>query len=189
MFSGSTGSNAMIHLPPLLRQRRCFLLSLLAGMMAATTAGSPAHAGSQKDIEELSDMIKASGTSIVVKECGEKDQGIYEYSEKPKIDQLTICKNNVDLTDADALWEVLAHEATHIMQACNGGPIVKDEFHPRIIRRLKTQAPHYSTILEEEYRGADMLLEAEAFDMELQTPEYVKEWFANFCLKQSTSDR
>lgn len=178
----------MIHLLSLPRHPRGFILSLLAGMMAAATAGSPADAGSQKDIEELSDMIKASGTTIVVKQCGEKDQGMYEYSEKPKVDRLTICTNNVDLTDADALWEVLAHESTHIMQACNGGPIVKDEFHPRIIRRLKTQAPHYSTILEEEYRGADMLLEAEAFDMELQTPEYVKEWFAHFCLKQGSSE-
>jgi hypothetical protein len=28
------------------------------------------------------------------------------------------------------------------------------------------------------------MLEAEAFDMELQSPEHVKEWFAYYCLKQ-----
>jgi hypothetical protein len=105
-------------------------------------------------------LIQASGTGIVVRKCKESEQGVYAFSEKPKLDPLTIGKNNIHLEDAGAVWDVLAHEATRIPQARNGGePVVKEGFHPRVIRRLKAQAPHDAAVLEERYRDADALIE------------------------------
>lgn len=156
--------------------------SLLAGAALLVALCSPAQAESLKDLKELADMIKASGTSITFRNCEAGVQGYYRYR-KDVTDELVICENNVDLTDQAAVWEVMAHEATHIMQHCYGGHVVAEEHHPRIIRQLKAQAPHYYNALSE-YRGVHKMLEAEAFDMELKSPEYVKEWFAYYCLKQ-----
>lgn len=176
-------------MPPSPRPNRPYrrLPLLVSGMAAVLLLGSGAHASSQKDIEDLLAMIKATGTEVVFSDCKEDELGGYTFSEKPKIDRLTVCKNTVDVTDHDALWEVLAHEATHIMQACNGGHVVKEEYHPRLLRRLKAQAPHYAAVLEEKYRGREMMLEAEAFDMELQEPDYVKDWLYTFCLDSNAS--
>ena len=84
------------------------------------------------------------------------------------------------MEDVSAVWEVLSHESAHVIQACQGGLIWKEEFHPRILRNLKNLAPHYYEILQE-YRSGDMLVELEAFDMELKTASEVKEIFFATC--------
>ena len=66
------------------------------------------------------------------------------------------------------------------MQACQGGLIWKEEFHPRMLRNLKNVAPHYYQILQQ-YRGEDKMIELEAFDMELKTASEVKELFLEVC--------
>ena len=70
------------------------------------------------------------------------------------------------------------------MQACNGGQIWKEIYHPRLLRGLKEQAPHYAEILTQ-YKGEDKLMELEAFDMELRTAGEVKALFVSICQKQS----
>jgi hypothetical protein len=154
-----------------------------AFFLAACCAIPPAIASSQADIDDLTALIKKGGTEIVYTDCKDKSSaGKYTYSKEKKIDRLTICKDSFDTKDTDAYWEVLAHEATHIMQRCNGGTLLKDDYHPRVWRRLKAQAPHYVELLRSQYRDAHQMLEAEAFVMELQTPEMVKEWFVDYCL-------
>ncbi|MFN7679133.1 MAG: hypothetical protein ACK5QW_11145 [Cyanobacteriota bacterium] len=158
------------------------LTTVLATVASLALAGEPARATSAKDVEDLLLLIKKSGTEIVVVDCKEGLKGTYAFGENPKIDRLTICKNNVKLNDPDDVWEVIAHEATHIMQACVGDHLFKDEFHPRIVRDLQAKAHHYSVIIEQQYRGAEMMRESEAYFMELQTPEDVKEIFIKACL-------
>jgi hypothetical protein len=154
-----------------------------AFFIAACCAIPPAMASSQADIDDLTTLIKKGGTEIVYTDCKDKSSaGSYSYSKKKKIDRLTICKDSFDAKDTDAHWEVLAHEATHIMQRCNGGTLLVAEHHPRVWRRLKAKAPHYVELLQERYRDADQMHEAEAFVMELQSPEMVKEWFVDYCL-------
>lgn len=147
-------------------------------------------ASSQKDIDDLTTLIKRGGTEIIYKECKEKAMaGEYVYSTKKRIDRLTICNNSFDPKDTDAHWEILAHEATHIMQRCNGGTLLEDAYHPRIWRKLKAQAPHYVEILYKQYRDSEQMHEAEAYGMELQSPDLVKDWFVDFCLtKKKPSD-
>jgi hypothetical protein len=156
---------------------------LSSALLAIGCAIPPAMASSQADIDDLTALIKKGGTEIVYIDCKDKSTaGKYSYSKKKKIDRLTICKDSFDPKDTDSHWEVLAHEATHIMQRCNGGTLLVAEHHPRVWRRLKAKAPHYAELLQERYRDADQMHEAEAFVMELQSPEMVKEWFVDYCL-------
>jgi hypothetical protein len=157
---------------------------LLATAVLATLAlPSPAQATSHKDSYRLADLIKSTGTTIAIEHCRNSEAGNYSYSREQKIDRLTICENNVDMSDADALWEVMAHESTHVMQACMGGHVLKDEYLPRMYRDLKTQAPHYSKIITG-YPSTHQLVEAEAFWMELQEPDFVTGLFKLACKKQ-----
>jgi len=159
------------------------LSALLLAATAAASTATPAQAGSMIDIDDLKKLIKMGGTEIVYKDCKDKTfSGLYSYSKKKKVDRLTICKNIIDLKDADDHWEVLAHEATHIMQRCSGGTIIKEELHPRLFRKLQAHAPNLSGFLADHYRQADMMHEVEAFAMELQPPDRVKEMFTEICL-------
>jgi hypothetical protein len=89
----------------------------------------------------------------------------------------------VNLGDVDAVWEVMAHESTHIMQACTGSTAIPDERMPRTYRELQTMAPHYAKLVGRSYASADQRLEAEAFWMELQTPQVVIELFQSNCAR------
>jgi hypothetical protein len=156
---------------------------LSSALLAIGCTSAPAMASTPVDIDDLKALIKKGGTEIVYIDCKDKSTaGKYSYSKKKKIDRLTICKDSFDPKDTDTHWEVLAHEATHIMQRCNGGTLLVAEHHPRVWRRLKAKAPHYAELLQERYRDADQIHEAEAFVMELQSPEMVKEWFVDYCL-------
>lgn len=149
--------------------------------LAALAAGSPARAASLADIRELEDLINATGTETLVSAtCPTDHAGYYEHDGQ-RIDRLVLCSNTVDLSDVEAVWEVMAHESTHIMQACTGSPAIADTLMPRTYRDLQTMAPHYAKLLSESYRRADQRLEAEAFWMELQPPAQVIALFRRNC--------
>lgn len=158
------------------------LAALLAGgLLLAALPGLPAGATSLEDIRELENLINASGTeTIVSNDCPPNHAGYYENDGK-SIDRLVICKRNVDLGDVEAVWEVMAHEATHIMQSCTGTTAIADEQMPRTYRELQTLAPHYAKLIASQYSSGEQRLEAEAFWMELQTPPLVMELFKRNC--------
>ena len=78
----------------------------------------------------LENTIKNLGTKIKDRnDCEPGVLGYYRF-EKYKVDEVGICRNNLGEFGPNAderYWKVLAHEATHIMQACLGttiyGPI------------------------------------------------------------------
>jgi hypothetical protein len=154
---------------------------VLLGLMLS----APSRASSLEDIKRLEDLINASGTVTEVSEnCPRDHAGFYENDPKRNRDRLVICRNNVNLADVDAVWEVMAHESTHIMQACTGTTAIPDTMMPRTYRELQTMAPHYAKLLGTGYASSDRRLEAEAFWMELQTPEVVLELFRRNCARQ-----
>ncbi len=155
------------------------LIALVAAV--ATVLPMPALAGSWKDISELSRLVRATGTEIVSKECSQSIFGSYHYDDKRNIDRLTICTNRVDMEDSDAVWETLAHEATHVAQACIGNNVYTDAYLPRVFRALRAEAPHYVTLLDNSYDNSDRIVEAEAFYMELQEPDKVKRMMVKVC--------
>ena len=169
-------------------QRRRLLAGLLipTQLLGFLALQPTAKADSWKDIEDLIEMVKSTGTKV--QKTGECEGNTLGYYQPPRKDgsgdRLVFCTNNLDMEDVSALWEVLSHESAHVMQACNGGLIWKEEYHPRMLRNLKNVAPHYYQILQQ-YRGGDKMIELEAFDMELKTAAEVKELFIDVCSRSN----
>jgi hypothetical protein len=148
----------------------------LAGLLAA-----PAHAASLEDISSLERLVNGAGVvTVVADDCPPSHAGFYEMDGKG-LHRLVLCRNGVDLADLEAVWEVMAHESTHIMQACRGGSVIADDSMPRTFRELRTMAPHYAKLIDRSYPSSDQRLEAEAFWMELQTPDNVIALFRQLC--------
>ena len=164
---------------------------LRAGLIAAQALGLVAvsagdvQADTNKDIQDFIELIKQTGTKVQKSDkCPGDTYGFYQQPQKDGTgDRIVFCTNNIDLEDTSAVWEVLAHEGAHVMQACNGGLLWKDEYHPRMLRNLKERAPHYAKILDQ-YRGRDKMYELEAFDMELKTAQNVIRHFQEFCKEE-----
>ena len=154
------------------------IIATLAGLAIA----APASASSWADINELQTLVTGTGTKIQKLDCPAGKMGFYQFDKSKNIDRLVYCKNNVDMTDPDAVWEVLVHEATHVMQTCYGGPVMKDTYVPRVLRELQETAPHYYATLQE-YRGDHKRIEIEAFWMELRTPQVATDWMLTYCYR------
>ena len=157
------------------------MLKQIFALVAGLAFAAPVSAASWNDINRLKDLISNTGTTVDFIKCGVvKYYGYYHFDAEKKIDNLVICKNTVDFNDPDAVWETLAHEATHTMQACIGGPIIKDSRVPRVLRELQELTPHYYRLLQS-YDGSHKRSELEAFWMELRTPEFVVDMFVQHC--------
>ena len=172
-------------------QKRRFLAGLLIpfqllGFLALQPA---AKADSWKDVEDLIELVKSTGTKVQkTGDCDGQTMGFYQPPrEDGSGDRLVFCTNNINMEDVSAVWEVLSHESAHVMQACQGGLIWKEEFHPRMLRNLMNVAPHYYQILQQ-YRGRDRMIELEAFDMELKTAAEVKKLFLGVCSRSNGTD-
>ena len=159
-------------------------------LISLSFSTGPAKADSWKDVEDLIELVKSTGTKV--QKTGDCDSQTMGYYQPPRDDgtgdRLVFCTNNLDMEDVSAVWEVLSHESAHVMQACQGGGLIwKEEFHPRMLRNLKNIAPHYYKILQQ-YRGGDKMIELEAFDMELKTATEVKDLFVGVCSRSSSSN-
>ena len=157
--------------------------------LLALAVPTPALADSYKQINEFVNLIEKTGTDVVSADCKkdfqvENAHGFYLFDKEEEIDHLVICKDTVAQDDPEAIWETLAHEATHVMQHCLGGPIINDSHVPRMLRNLKAVAPHYYEILQE-YDSDKKRIEIEAFDMELQDPQEVVNTFKYFCFSDN----
>jgi hypothetical protein len=131
------------------------LVAAWAALVLVGLVPRSALATSMEDVRQLETLIQAGGTETVVSlDCPADHAGFYENDGK-RLDRLVICRRNVDFADLDAVWEVLAHEATHVMQACTGGSALADEQMPRTYRELQTMAPHYAKLLHSAYRSSD----------------------------------
>ena len=163
------------------------VLSQITGLFALVPSS---YADSQKDIELLIGYVEQTGTKIQKSDkCDSMVMGFYQAPTQDGTgDRLVFCSNNIDFNDISAVWEVLAHESAHVMQACNGGLLWKETYHPRILRGLKEQAPHYAQVLNR-YRGRDKMIELEAFDMELKSASEVIVLFARFCSRNNKQSR
>ena len=153
------------------------IFAVIAGLAIAV----PASATSWAYVNRLESLVANTGTDVSAIDCGDrKAYGYYHFNKAQDIDQLVVCYNTPDMSDPDEVWEVLAHEATHTMQACAGGPVIPDKYVPRVLRELQEVAPHYYRLLNE-YNGHHKRIELEAFWMELRTPDTVFKFFESAC--------
>jgi hypothetical protein len=129
----------------------------------------PARADSLPDLQRLVEALASFGTRVVPLEC--KQKGLEGYYEVAK-DQIVICLDALADSDPSSVWDVLAHEATHKMQACVGGFVIPPTYVARMMRQLQANFPETLAALNA-YTSSQSRLELEARWMELQTPEFV----------------
>ena len=149
---------------------------------------SPAKSGSEQDAKRLIELVQGTGTKVSIntnefdKSCKGK-HGYYTFTEN-KEDLMVVCRSQTNVDNPDELWETVAHESMHVAQACVGQkPLLPPKYHPRLLRELRTLAPHYAKQLVG-YSGAAQLKELEAFWAELQTPSRIIELFKIACYEQ-----
>ena len=99
---------------------------LSSALLTAITLGSPVAANELKDYLYSNPVlaeVHRSGTTIVFKDpsC---EQGIYG-SYTRSTDTMVLCiTNHPDLAE---LGDTIRHETVHIIQMCNGGPVMSFE--------------------------------------------------------------
>lgn len=151
-------------------------------LLSTSLLTQAALAGSWTDVEALKETIAKTGTRVAEKACAEKTTQSYYEFEKDKIDQITICINNINKDDPDEYWEALAHEATHVMQACTGDYAIDDKYISRIYRELQSINPTSAEDIQA-YGSWDKRQEIEARWMEFQPPGDVIDLLIGNCSK------
>ena len=118
-----------------------FMKATLIASLAAITLSGPASAAGAlplpgwQDIDALRRLLVASGSNVVQRDCNQRGlQGLYHQPSRT----IVVCRVHAD---RDAVWNTLAHEATHRMQACAGGNITRSEHHEAMARALATYEP------------------------------------------------
>jgi hypothetical protein len=144
-----------------------------AGLAQAVTAAGR-RPPSWADIDNLRTLLMAHGTRVLQQDCNQRGlQGLYHDGS----DTIVICRVH---RDPQAVWNTLAHEATHRMQACAGGNITDPRHHAAMARALATYEP-------EEWRSIaiypreQQLSELEARYTARLAPEQVPRLFRRYC--------
>jgi hypothetical protein len=178
---------ALLRVAPLRTPPR-LVLALLPSLLAlpmSTAIGvsaGPARGHTLVQIHRLESLINDTGTETMVRhDCLPNHAGFYER-DGAGLNRLVVCANNIDMADLRAVWEVMAHEGTHVMQECVGGVVLQDSQLPSTLGELRRRAPHYAKLIAEGYDKAEQRIEAEAFWMELQPAEVVIDLFQRRCL-------
>lgn len=137
----------------------------------------PAQSNTMTDVETLIQALTALGTKVKAGNCEQKNlYGFYV----PQKDQMVICLDSISGKDPSILWDTLAHEATHKMQACIGRFIMPPTHVGAMMRELKAIYPETLQDLDV-YSSGEMRYELEARWMELQTPATVLQLLVTAC--------
>ncbi|MCP9848709.1 hypothetical protein [Cyanobium sp. Morenito 9A2] len=165
--------------PPALPGRCCrrrsleLLLALVLSLLAPITAAA-ASDNHWWAIDRLRQQLSAHGVQVVQRNCGQQGlQGLYH---RPS-DTIVICR----VHDAPlAVWNTLAHEATHRMQVCLGGPITDPRHRPLMLTALARTSPEEWRSLQS-YPATERLSELEARYTAQLPPEQVLQLFELYC--------
>ena len=164
----------------------CLIIAFAIGMPTGIFYLSRNRYKGDKDPKTivLENLIKNLGTNIKDrKDCEPGVLGYYEF-EKYKVDQVVICRNNL-LADGpnaqERYWKLLAHEATHIMQACLGTTIFGPIQHRDMSYVLLDKEEDSYRAIHGLYIKRDEGSEIEARWMELQSKDYVIQELGRHC--------
>ena len=152
-------------------------LVLTAPVTAALAQAVPApgrRPPTWADIDNLRTLLMAHGTRVLQQDCNQRGlQGLYH----DRSDTIVICRVH---RTPQAVWNTLAHEATHRMQACAGGSITDPSQHRAMAQALATYEP-------EEWRSIaiypreQQLSELEARYTARLAPDQVPRLFRRYC--------
>ena len=115
-------------------------------------------------LSEVLNTVRQTGTEVRYyhAECSTtKAAGWYRLNSN--VDRLVICPDN-QLNHSD-LFDTVRHEATHVAQACNGGPILPYDYY------IKNAPPHIKERVFNNYPESHHHHELEAF----MTAEFLNE--------------
>jgi hypothetical protein len=141
------------------------------------TGASPTQANTMADVETLLQSLTALGTKVKAGNCEKKNlYGFYV----PQKDQMVICVDSISSKEPSILWDTLAHETTHKMQACIGGFLMPPTHVGAMMRELKAIFPETLKDLDV-YPSEQKRFELEARWMELQTPASVIQLLVTAC--------
>lgn len=144
---------------------------------------APAPAGALdywQSIDVLRQRLSANGVRVMQRDCGHRGlQGLYH----PSSDTILVCRVH---RDPVAVWNTLAHEATHRMQACRGGLITDPGHHRAMAATLASRAPLEWRSLQS-YPARERLSELEARYTAQLPPEQVIQLFDRYCGRRTSA--
>ena len=152
--------------------------AVITGVLAVTSG--PARATNWQAIDELRARLASAGVTVVQRNCSQRGlQGLYHSGS----DTIVICRAH---STPASVWNTLAHEATHRMQACAGGSITHRHQHRAMARTLASYSPNDLRSLQAYPRG-QQLAELEARYTAQLPPEQVLQLFDRYCPQSSVS--
>ena len=150
-------------------------LALLTLALAGSASAQTPPAGSWQAIDSLRDQLEARGVRVVQDDCRRLPNMLGLYH--PPSDRIVICRAH---GDPAAVWDTLAHEATHRMQACRGGSITRPELQPAMARTLARTHPEELVSLGA-YPPGQRLAELEARYTAKLEPAQVLQLLQRYC--------
>ena len=157
--------------------RRCrssFALLLLLITSLGTIAGARA-ATWERIGGYVRLMRRASVESLVAKDCPEGLLGAFHEGRQV----LLMCGNNLP-DDPAYVWVVLAHESAHVMQFCNGGPLMPAALLTQEMDRARRTTPDAFHELKL-YHVSQHHVEVEARLVQALPPDEVEALFHRHC--------
>ena len=145
---------------------------MLFGVVIAT----PLQASSLDQIGRyLSLLRQIDVNALVAKDCPLGLLGAFHQSRR----SLLLCGNNLP-NDPEAVWVVLAHESAHVMQFCNGGPLMPPGLFSQSLDQARRTDPEMFQELQL-YHSSQHQLEAEARLVQMLPPVQVEAMFWRHC--------
>lgn len=154
--------------------------SLPIGMAVVLDAAPGLSQSAWQSIDRLRTLLGQSGVQVVQRHCNQRGlQGLYHQPS----DTIVICQSH---RDPAAVWNTLAHEATHRMQACRGGAITDTRYHRSMASAIASQDPNDLHSLRL-YPAREQLSELEARYTARLAPEQVIQLFQRYCGRSTSS--
>ena len=149
--------------------------TLVAVVGLGFSSAAPAHSRNWDAIDALRQRLEAKGARVVQRDCQSlpRVQGLYH---RPS-DQIVICRVH---QNPAAVWDTLAHEAAHRMQACYGRSLTRPALHRQMARTLARRYPHELASLQL-YPASRRLSELEARYTAKLDPDQVLNLFQRYC--------
>ncbi len=145
-----------------------------------------------KKTASLERLIQNVGSKIKTRnDCEKGVQGYYAWDNTSDIDEVTICKNNFlgNEPTSSEYWRLLAHEATHIMQACLGTNLYGSYQIKDMSYELLAKDEISYRVIHGSYVKRDEDSEIEARWMELQPKQYVIDELRKHCMERPQDRR
>ena len=147
---------------------------LISIICLAPLTATTVRAASWEAIDVLRNRLTQAGVTVVQRDCSRRGlQGLYH----PRSDTLVICRSH---RSPAQVWDTLAHEATHRMQRCAGGPISNRRHHRAMYSALARSHPAEVRSIRV-YPRQQQLAELEARYTAKLSPRDVLQLFERYC--------